>query len=125
MSRVLIVEDNPLGRELIVAVLETLECEIVATASAEEALAVAATSPPDLVLLDLRLPGMSGMEALAGFRCLPGLHGLPVIAVTAQAMHGDDAIVREAGFDAYLSKPIDTGRLRDLVRQYLGPRRSP
>jgi two-component system cell cycle response regulator len=123
-ARVLVIEDHPLSRELVVAVLESLDCDVVAAESAEAGLALAQASPPDLILLDLRLPGWSGFEALHRIRAHPALHGVPVIAVTAQAMHGDEASVRRAGFDAYLSKPIDARRLRELVRDHLHSRHS-
>lgn len=119
MSRVLVIEDNPLSGELVIAVLESLGCDIVTAASAEQGLEVAAALPPDLILLDMRLPGMSGYDAIRVIREHPALRGLPVVAVTAQAMHGDEASVLRAGFDAYLSKPIDNRRLRELVRGYL------
>jgi CheY-like chemotaxis protein len=119
VARVLMVDDNALSRELVAAVLELLGCDVVTAASAEEGLALADTLPPDVILLDMRLPGMSGSEALRVIREHPRLRGLPVIAITAHAMHGDEASALRAGFDAYLSKPIDNRRLRDLVRGYL------
>jgi CheY-like chemotaxis protein len=116
---VLLVEDNPLSRELVIAVLEPLGCEIVTAASAEEGLELAQSLPLDLILLDMRLPGMSGYEAIRAIRDQATLRELPVVAVTAQAMQGDEASVLRAGFDAYISKPIDNRRLRELVRGYL------
>jgi CheY-like chemotaxis protein len=119
MSRVLVIEDNPLSRELVFAVLESLGCDVVTAGSAEEGLELAQSLELDLILLDLRLPGMSGYEAMRVIREHPALRSVPVVAVTAQAMQGDEASVLRAGFDAYLSKPIDNRRLRDMVRGYL------
>jgi CheY-like chemotaxis protein len=119
MSRVLVIEDNPLGRELVFAVLESLGCDIVTAGSAEEGLELAQSLELDLILLDLRLPGMSGYEAIRIIRDHPVLRSTPVVAVTAQAMQGDEASALRAGFDAYLSKPIDNRQLRDVVRGYL------
>lgn len=124
-ARVLVIEDNPLSRELVSAVLESVGCEIVTTGSAEAGLELARTLELDLILLDMRLPGMSGFEAIRLIRADPALQTLPVVAVTAQAMQGDEASALRAGFDAYLSKPIDNRRLRELVRAYLPPPASP
>lgn len=119
VSRVLVIEDNPLSRELVSAVLESLGCDVVTAGSAEEGLELAQSLELDLILLDLRLPGMSGYEAIRMIRDHPVLRSVPVVAVTAQAMQGDEASALRAGFDAYLTKPIDNRRLRDLVRGYL------
>lgn len=119
VSRVLVIEDNPLSRELVSAVLESLGCDTVTAGSAEEGLELAQSLKPDLILLDLRLPGMSGYEAIRVIRTDPLFRSVPVVAVTAQAMQGDEASALRAGFDAYLSKPIDNHRLRELVRGYL------
>jgi CheY-like chemotaxis protein len=118
-ARVLVIEDNPLSRELVTAVLESVGCDIVTAESAEVGLELARTLPLDLILLDVRLPGMSGFEAIRIIRADPELRTLPVVAVTAQAMQGDEITALRAGFDAYLSKPIDNRRLRELVRGYL------
>jgi CheY-like chemotaxis protein len=119
VSRVLVVEDNPLSRELVFAVLESLGCEILTAGSAEDGLELAQSLELDLILLDLRLPGMSGYAAIRLIREHPVLRSVPVVAVTAQAMQGDEASALRAGFDGYLSKPIDNRRLRELVRGYL------
>jgi CheY-like chemotaxis protein len=119
VPRVLVIEDNPLSRELVFAVLESLGCDTVTAGSAEEGLELAESLELDLILLDLRLPGMSGYDAIGVIRKHPVLRSVPVVAVTAQAMQGDEASALRAGFDAYLSKPIDNHRLRELVRGYL------
>ena len=123
--RVLVIEDNPLSRELVTAVLESVGCDIVTAGSAETGLELAHRVPLDLILLDLRLPGMSGLDAIRTIRADPVLTDLPVVALTAQAMHGDETGALAAGFDAYISKPIDNQRLRDVVREYLQLRLPP
>ncbi|HEY4101075.1 MAG TPA: response regulator [Gemmatimonadales bacterium] len=117
--RVLVIEDNLLNLELVSGVLESCRCDVITARTAEEGLDLAETMHPDLVLLDIRLPGMSGEAAISIIRSDPRLRGLPVIAVTAQVMQGDEAAALQAGFDAFLSKPIDTRRLRDLVDVHL------
>jgi two-component system cell cycle response regulator DivK len=118
-GRVLVIEDNPLNLELVAAVLESLGCEIVPAASAELGLELAIQSPPDVILLDMWLPGMSGEDAIRFIRQHESLARIPVIAITAQAMRGDEASALRLGFDAWVSKPIDNRRLRELVRGYL------
>lgn len=122
-GRVLVIDDNPLSRELVIAVLDSLACDVVTAATAEAGLALAAAERPDLILLDMRLPGMSGWDAIRAIRGRPEWQGVPVVAVTAQAMHGDEARAVRAGFGAYLTKPIDNRRLREIVREYLLARR--
>jgi CheY-like chemotaxis protein len=123
--RVLVIEDNLLNLELVSGVLESCQCDVITARTAEEGLDLAETMRPDLVLLDIRLPGMSGETAIGIIRSDPRLRGLPVIAVTAQVMQGDEAAALQAGFDAFLSKPIDTRRLRDLVDVHLRVRTLP
>jgi CheY-like chemotaxis protein len=121
----MVIEDNALNLELVSGVLEACDCEVVAARTAEEGLALAEAMRPDLILLDIRLPGMSGETAIGIIRSDPRLRAVPVIAVTAQVMQGDEAAALRAGFDAFLSKPIDTRRLRDLVEAHLRARAFP
>ena len=123
-ATVLVIEDNLLNMELVTGMLEPLGCVVIPAESAEEGLALARSTRPDVILLDIRLPGMSGNEAIARIRAMPELRRIPVIAVTAQAMQGDEEDALQRGFDAYISKPINSQRLRDLVRSYFD-RRSP
>ena len=123
--RVLVIEDDALNLELVSGALEACDCEVVAARTAEEGLALAGVARPDLVLLDIRLPGMSGETAIGIIRSDPRLRTLPVIAVTAQVMQGDETAALRAGFDAFLSKPIDMRRLRDLVETHLRVRALP
>jgi CheY-like chemotaxis protein len=105
MKRIAVVEDNPDNRLLVQAILEDLY-EVEVYESGNEALASFALRQPDLILLDISLPGQDGIEILRTLREDDGLCGLPVIALTAHAMAGDRERYLAAGFDDYISKPI-------------------
>jgi two-component system cell cycle response regulator DivK len=117
--RILVVEDNEDNRALVVKVLRRHGYELVEAASAEEGLTLAEGDPPDLVLMDLNLTGMSGLDATRRLKRTEGLGHVPVIALTADAMVGDREKALEAGCDGYLSKPIDVRKLPDQVAGYL------
>ena len=105
MKTVAVVEDNADNRLLLQAILDGLY-DVVESENGVDALAGLATAPPDLVLLDISLPGMDGNEILARIRADEGLRRLPVIALTAHAMAGDREKYLAAGFDDYITKPI-------------------
>ncbi|MDR5866889.1 ATP-binding protein [Halomonas koreensis] len=106
-ARVLYVEDNPANRRLMAEAFEEREgLSLQLATSAEQALELIRRRPPDLVLMDLHLPGMDGFEALARLRAVPSLRHLPVLALSANAMRDDVRRGREAGFDDYLVKPV-------------------
>ena len=110
----LVVEDNALNLKLIRAVLEHAGFTVRSAGTAEEGVAQAVADPPDLVLMDLQLPGMDGYAGLAALRADPATCHVPVLAVTASAMPKDREQVRAAGFDDYIEKPIS---VRDLPLQ--------
>jgi CheY-like chemotaxis protein len=87
--------------------------------TAEDGITSAVSEPPDLVLMDLQLPGIDGMEALRRLRQSPQTAGIPVVAVTAQAMKHDRERVLEAGFNGYIEKPISVRAFPDQVRSFL------
>jgi two-component system cell cycle response regulator DivK len=91
---------------------------VLEAATAEDGVAVARTNAPALVLMDMQLPGMSGVEALAPLREDERTESIPVLALTAQAMHGDRERFLDAGFDGYLSKPVDVLDLVATVREH-------
>lgn len=122
--RILVVEDNPLNLKLVRDVLTAFGYEVVEAQSGEEGVALAGTCSPDLVLMDLQLPGIDGYEALRLLRQDPGLGDVPVVAVTAFAMMTDRERTSREGFDGYLGKPISVRELPDQVRGFLGKRRS-
>jgi CheY-like chemotaxis protein len=105
MRRVAVVEDNPDNRLLVRAILQE-HYEVAEFASGADALESFTTNPPDVVLLDISLPGMDGQEILDRMRSYPQMQGIPVIAFTAHAMEGDREAYLAAGFDGYVTKPI-------------------
>jgi CheY-like chemotaxis protein len=118
--RVLVVEDNPVNLELVAAILESEGCGVIVAETANAGLRLAAAERPDLILMDIQLPGMSGYDATRRLKAEPATAGIPVVAVTAHAMQGEEARAREAGFDAFLTKPIDTQAFRETLRRFLG-----
>jgi two-component system, cell cycle response regulator DivK len=120
--RILVVEDNPLNLKLVRDVLEYAGYEVVDAGTGEEGLEVAARVRPDLVLMDLQLPGIDGTEALRRLRAGVLDPAVPVAAVTAAAMPQDRAAAVDAGFDAWIEKPISVRSLPDQVAELLGRR---
>jgi CheY-like chemotaxis protein len=118
-ARILIVEDNPLNLKLVRDVLTVSGYEVVAAPSGEEGVTLAQTCEPDLVLMDIQLPGIDGYEALRMLRQNPLLDSVPVVAVTAFAMREDRERAWRAGFDGYLGKPISVRSLPAQVHEYL------
>jgi two-component system cell cycle response regulator DivK len=116
-ARILVVEDNPLNLKLVRDVLGAAGYDVVAATSGEEGLRLATESPPDLVLMDLQLPGMNGAETMRRMREGPVADAVPVVAVTAFAMAEDQANATRAGFDGYIEKPIS---VRALVVEVAG-----
>jgi CheY-like chemotaxis protein len=116
---ILIIEDNERNLKLVRDVLQFNGFRTAEARTAEDGLALASASPPDLVLLDLQLPGIDGMEAFRQLRGSPPTAAIPVVAVTALAMKDDRERVLRAGFDGYLEKPISVRALPDQVRAFL------
>lgn len=116
---VLVVEDNALNLKLVRDVLTYAGYDVRAARTAEEGIGLAVAEPPDLVLMDIDLPGMDGMEALRRLRDDPRTQMIPVAAVTALAMAADRERVMHAGFDAFLEKPISVRDLPGQVRELL------
>ena len=124
MTTLAVVEDNADNRLLVRALLGHLY-EVREYASGHEALAAFATEVPDVVLLDISLPGIGGVEVLGRMRADPRLAELPVVALTAHAMDGDRANFLRAGFDDYVAKPIvDEGVLLRAIARSLERRRT-
>jgi|SRR5579871_447942 len=119
-ERVLIVEDNERNMKLFRDVLQATGYTTFEAATGEEAVELATAHLPALVLMDVQLPGIDGIEALARLRGDPRTASVPVIALTAQAMQGDRERFLEAGFDAYLSKPVDVVGLLRAVGERCG-----
>jgi two-component system cell cycle response regulator DivK len=124
-QRILVVEDNERNLKLIRDVLQFAGYEIVEASSGEQGVALAQDCEPDLVLMDLQLPQMDGMEALRLLRTSPRTRDVPVVAVTAFAMREDRERAFGAGFDGYLEKPISIRALPEQVRGFLDGKGSP
>lgn len=106
-ERILIVDDNVTNLKLVAYLVRAKGYEVATAVDAETALEAVRTARPRLILMDLQLPGMDGLEATRLLKDDPDTRSIPVVALTAQAMKGDEARIREAGCDGYLSKPID------------------
>ena len=119
MARVLVVEDNAINLELMVALLEREGCEALVAETADVALRLARTARPDLILMDVQLPGMTGYEATRHLKADPTTTAIPVVALTAQAMRGDEDRAAEAGCAAFLTKPLDGRAFRDILHRFL------
>jgi two-component system cell cycle response regulator DivK len=118
-SRILVVEDNPLNLKLVRDVLQFAGYEVVEAQSGEDGLRAAQTDPPDLVLMDLQLPGIDGFETLHRMRQGGLGRDVPVVAVTAFAMAEDRQRASSAGFDGFVEKPISVRALPGQVAAFL------
>ena len=119
-KKVLIVEDNELNMKLFNDLLEAHGYDTVQTRSGVKALGLARQHRPDLILMDIQLPEVSGLEVTKWLKDDPDLRVIPVVAVTAFAMKGDEERIREGGCEAYLSKPISVGKFIETIRHFLG-----
>ncbi|MEH2469528.1 two-component system cell cycle response regulator DivK [Nitrobacteraceae bacterium AZCC 2161] len=117
---VLIVEDNELNMKLFRDLLEAHGYQTVGTSNGFEALDLVRKLRPDLILMDIQLPQVSGLEVTRWIKDDPALRMIPVVAVTAFAMKGDEERIREGGCEAYLSKPISVGKFIETVRRFIG-----
>jgi len=106
MSTVLVVEDNPANMTLATFLLKSAGYAVLTATDAEAGLALARSEQPDLVLMDIQLPGMDGLEACAILKKSEVTRDIPVIALTALAMKGDEERIRAAGCDGYIAKPL-------------------
>jgi CheY-like chemotaxis protein len=119
MRKILIVEDVEYNRDLLVQLLED-DYEILTAADGASGIEVAARHRPDLILMDLSLPGVDGWEATRHLKARPETEHIPVIALTAHAMQGDEERARACGCDDYLTKPIDEDQLFAKLARLLG-----
>jgi two-component system cell cycle response regulator DivK len=120
--RILVVEDNPLNLKLARDVLTFANYDVIEAQSGEDALRVAQETPPDLVLMDLQLPGIDGTETLHRLRESTLGPDVPVVAVTALAMAEDKDRAARAGFDGYIEKPISVRALPGQIEAFLNGR---
>ena len=119
MSLILIVEDNDKNLKLVRDVLQVKGFSTIEAGTAEDGVKLAAERNPDLILMDIHLPGMNGIEALKVLRADAATSKIPVIAVTASVMQQDRKLITEAGFDGYVGKPINLKEFLDAVRDIL------
>jgi len=117
---VLIVEDNELNMKLFHDLLEAHGYNTLQTRTGIEALQLARDNKPDLILMDIQLPEVSGLEVTKWIKEDEEISSIPVIAVTAFAMKGDEERIRQGGCEAYISKPISVAKFLETVRAYLG-----
>jgi two-component system cell cycle response regulator DivK len=118
-DKILLVEDNPQNMKVMVMALRPHGYTLTQAVDGEEGLNTAVKEKPDLIILDMRLPKMDGIEVTRRLRCMPEFNNVPIIAVTAYAMKGDREHFLEAGCDFYLPKPIDTRQLPRVVADIL------
>jgi two-component system cell cycle response regulator DivK len=119
MKKILIVEDVDFNRDLLTQLLEE-EFELIAAADGQAGIAAAERERPDLILMDLSLPVIDGWEAARHLKAHADLKSIPIIALTAHAMRGDEAKARASGCDDFLTKPIDEALLFQMLNRYLG-----
>ena len=118
-KKILVVEDNEANRMLMRQILQHHGYEVLEAADGAAGLAMAGEHMPDLILLDLQMPVMGGFTVIRELRKTPELSKLKVIAVTSFAMKGDREKALEAGFDEYVTKPIDTRKFVELVKNII------
>jgi two-component system cell cycle response regulator DivK len=106
MAKVLIIEDNPANMTLATFLLQSAGHSVLPATDAETGLTLARAEQPDLILMDIQLPGMDGLQATAVLKGEDATRDIPVIALTALAMKGDEARIRAAGCDGYIAKPL-------------------
>ena len=118
-KRILVVEDQEDNRRILRDLLTSAGYEVIEATTGEEAVAAAQAQGPDLILMDIQLPGIDGYEATRRIKANPALRGIPVIAVTSYALSGDDARAFEAGCDAYVAKPFSPRALLSKIREFV------
>jgi len=125
MTTILIIEDNDKNLKLVRDVLQVKGYATLEARTAEDGIELARGQIPDLVLMDIQLPGISGIEAIARLRADAATARIPVIAVTASVMQSDLKQITDAGFDGYIAKPINLKSFIDTVRSVLAAREAP
>jgi CheY-like chemotaxis protein len=123
---ILVVDDHPTNLKLVQVVLEEAGYQVRGAADAAEALTALHETRPQLILMDIRLPGMDGLALTRMLKANPALRDILIVGLTAFAMPGDEARIREAGCDGYLAKPVNTRELPAVIAGYLqGTRAAP
>jgi two-component system cell cycle response regulator DivK len=118
-KRILVIEDHEENRRLLRDLLTSFGYELTEAVTGEDGVTAAETNPPDLILMDIQLPGIDGYETTRRIKANSALRQIPVIAVTSYALSGDDVKAFAAGCDAYVTKPFDPAELLEKIRGYL------
>lgn len=121
MPKILLVEDNEMNRDMLSRRLLKRGFEVVIAVDGGEGVALAQSAAPDLILMDMSLPVLDGWEATRRIKADPAVRAIPVIALTAHAMTGDEQKAREAGCDDFDTKPVDFARLMSKIEAFLPP----
>ena len=120
-QRILVIEDQEDNRKILRDLLTSADFEVIEAVDGEAGIAAAAAQRPDLILMDIQLPGIDGYEATRRIKADPALSAIPIIVVTSYALSGDPGKARAAGCDAYVSKPFSPRQLLAKIREYLAP----
>lgn len=118
-EKILVIEDNALNLKLVRSLLMLEDYEVVEAVNAEIGIQLAKEQHPDLILMDIQLPGMDGLTATRQLKADPDVTAIPVVALTAYAMLGDEQKALEAGCAGYISKPLDTKEFPQLISRFL------
>jgi|SRR5687767_15054581 len=121
MARILVVEDNPTNMKLAITLLEAAGHSVLTASDAEAGLTIARAEQPNLILMDIQLPGIDGLEATVQLKRDEATRGIPVIALTALAMKGDEERIRAAGCDGYIAKPMRYKEFQATIAAQLQP----
>jgi CheY-like chemotaxis protein len=116
---ILVIEDNALNMKLVKSLLDMGMYRVLAAENAESGMQVARENHPDLILMDIQLPGMDGLTATKILKANQNLQAIPIVALTSHAMEGDDKKALDAGCDGYIAKPIDTKSFLTTIGQFL------
>jgi CheY-like chemotaxis protein len=119
-KKILVIEDNTLNLKLVRSLLMLEDYQVVEADNAETGIELAKEQQPDLILMDIQLPGMDGLSATRELKTDPEVKGIPVIALTAYAMLGDEQKALEAGCVGYIPKPLDTKEFPNIISRFLG-----
>jgi two-component system cell cycle response regulator DivK len=118
-QRILVIEDHEENRRILRDLLGHAGYEMLEAVTGEEGVAAAERERPDLILMDIQLPGLDGYEVTRRIKAQPALRGIPIIAVTSYALSGDEQKARDAGCDAYVTKPFSPRALLARIREHL------
>ena len=120
-ERILVIEDQEDNRRILRDLLTSAGYALTEAVTGEEGVAMAEAEPPDLILMDIQLPGIDGYEATRRIKANPALRHIPIVVVTSYALSGDDVKARAAGADGYVTKPFSPRALLATIRGYLPP----